>query len=174
MAIATLPCPNTNRTSPSPSAKPKAIAPSCAPPPDLFAEIERRLEAGRVQVWKSWEPVAADELAPGILTVRADRDDLWERTDCPGVLVKRLHVDPAARRVTMLVRMAAGSSYPGHRHAAREECLVLEGSLRVGTCRLERGDYQVATRGSAHLEQATDEGCLLLISSSMDDELHAR
>jgi quercetin dioxygenase-like cupin family protein len=150
-----------------------ACAPSTPPPPLLFAEIERRLAAERVQVWKAWGAVPAEEVAPGILTVRASRTELWERTEQPGVEVKRLHVDPAARRVTMLVRMAPGAAYPRHRHASDEECLVLEGTLRVGGQVLQRGDYQLARRGSAHGVQDTSEGCLLLISSGLDDELGA-
>ncbi|MBL8896684.1 MAG: cupin domain-containing protein [Planctomycetes bacterium] len=162
-----------------------ALAPSVPPPPGLFGAIERRIAESfpataprpaspeGVQVWKSWGAVPAEENEPGILTVRASRTDLWERTEQPGVEVKRLHVDPAARRVTMLVRMAAGAAYPRHRHGDDEECLVLEGSLRVGGEILRRGDYQIALRGSAHGVQDTEEGCLLLISSGLGDELGA-
>ncbi|MBI5435467.1 MAG: cupin domain-containing protein [Planctomycetes bacterium] len=92
------------------------------------------------------------------------------RTD-NGRITALFSVDAEARKATMLIRMAAGTSYPRHRHAAREECFVLEGTLEVGASTLRAGDFQVAERDSIHDVQATDTGCLLLIVSSQDDEL---
>ena len=75
-------------------------------------------------------------------------------------------------RVTMLVRMEKGTSYPSHRHAGPEECYVLAGDLEVGDqLEMHAGDYQRVERGSVHPPQTTREGCLLLITSSMHDEL---
>jgi anti-sigma factor ChrR (cupin superfamily) len=71
----------------------------------------------------------------------------------------------------MMIRMAPGTSYPRHRHAAREECFVLQGELRVGDKQLRTGDFQVADRDSIHDVQSTETGCVLLIVSSQDDEL---
>lgn len=149
-----------------------AFAPAVPPPPGLFARVREEIDRERVQVWKRWDSVPAEESQPGVLTVRAEREELWEPTQRPGIRVKRLHADAAARRVTMLIRMEPGSSYPAHRHAGDEECMVLEGSLHVGTNVLRQGDYQIAKQGSDHVVQSTETGCLLLISSSMDDELH--
>ena len=89
----------------------------------------------------------------------------------PGIEVRRLAADSARRMVTMMVRMAPGTSYPPHRHAADEECLVMSGELLVGTERLRAGDYQKAAKGSVHPVQSTDTGCALFITSSQDDEL---
>jgi anti-sigma factor ChrR (cupin superfamily) len=80
-------------------------------------------------------------------------------------------MDSARDRMTCLVRMAAGTAYPRHIHAGPEECLVLEGELRVGDEMLRAGDYQRAAPGSHHPVQSTDRGCLLLIVSSLSDEL---
>jgi anti-sigma factor ChrR (cupin superfamily) len=71
----------------------------------------------------------------------------------------------------MLVRMTEGASYPSHRHAAAEECLVLEGDLIVGEDVLRAGDFQRSEAGSVHPPQSTRAGCLLYILSSLEDEL---
>jgi anti-sigma factor ChrR (cupin superfamily) len=87
------------------------------------------------------------------------------------VFTKQLYVDPARDTVTMLVRMEPGSSYPPHRHGGPEECLVVEGDLRVGDVVLQAGDYQCAAGDSTHDVSTTVNGCILLIVSSQYDEL---
>jgi anti-sigma factor ChrR (cupin superfamily) len=71
----------------------------------------------------------------------------------------------------MLVRMPAGASYPRHRHAGAEQCYVLEGDLRFGGRVFRAGDYQCADADSIHDVQYTEAGCLLLIVSSLHDEI---
>ena len=74
--------------------------------------------------------------------------------------------------MTALFRMAAGSEYIPHVHAGPEECYVLEGDLHVGDdIVMHAGDYQRAPAGSVHGVQRTEGGCLLLVSSSMHDEV---
>ena len=76
--------------------------------------------------------------------------------------------------VTMLIRMAPGTAYPAHRHGGAEECYVLEGDLHVGDdIVMHAGDYQRAEAGSTHPVQSTRGGCLLLLTSSLRDELVA-
>jgi quercetin dioxygenase-like cupin family protein len=122
------------------------------------------------QVWRRWKGDAGARARGGLHIIRAAEGD-WERTAVPGVSVKPLSVDPDRRYVTMLVRMEPGSSYPIHRHAGAEECLVLQGDLEVGGETLHAGDYQHADEGSRHAVQSTEKGCLLLIVSSQEDEL---
>jgi anti-sigma factor ChrR (cupin superfamily) len=88
-----------------------------------------------------------------------------------GVYAKQLYVDVERDRVTMLVRMDAGASYVPHRHAAPEQCFVLEGDIREGDDVFRAGDFQCVARGSTHGAQTTESGCLLLIVSSLHDEL---
>jgi anti-sigma factor ChrR (cupin superfamily) len=155
----------------------EAKAGAVSPPPALRARLLARLSRkspdethppadAKTQVWKRWERGGRKDLQ----VVRAG-EGAWEPTAAPGVSVKPLSVDPERRYVTMLVRMQAGSSYPRHRHAGAEECFVLEGDLRVGDEVLHAGDYQRAEGGSLHGVQSTDNGCLLLIVSSQEDEL---
>ncbi len=97
-------------------------------------------------------------------------DGPWQDTAVSGVRLRILAVDRARNHFTALVRMAPGSSYPRHVHTGPEECLVLEGDLYVGDEIMHAGDYQHAPVGSAHALQRTEKGCLLYISSSLDDE----
>jgi anti-sigma factor ChrR (cupin superfamily) len=104
------------------------------------------------------------------LVIRRAAGAAWEKTEVPGVSLRVLFVDPARDQFTALVRMEAGASYPRHVHKGPEECLVLEGELHVGEEVLRAGDYQRAAVGSQHAVQRTDQGCLLLITSSLSDE----
>jgi len=142
------------------------------PPPEglrerILAAIAGGPEEGRGrQVWKEWTAGGG----PGPTVARAD-DGEWEETGFPGVRARRLFVNPGQGRVTMIVRMAPGSSYPPHRHGGFEECYVLEGRLAVGDTVLSAGDYQCMPRESVHGVQSTETGCLLLLTSSTSDEL---
>ncbi|MEQ1891426.1 MAG: cupin domain-containing protein [Planctomycetota bacterium] len=154
--------------------------PRARPRRDLWPAIRARIGAAEprtasapsdvpAQVWKSWR--ATSEPDAGTI---AARDGAFEPTDIPGIRVRRLHVDEEAERVTMLVRMDAGTAYPAHRHGGAEECYVLEGDLEiVGQQELHAGDYQRMETGSLHPLQRTRKGCLLLITSSSWRELVA-
>lgn len=124
-----------------------------------------------VQTWKTWDSVESSDIgAPGLSLVAMEHGG-FEPTAIPGITTRRLSVDREARRVSMLVRMEPNTAYPAHRHGGSEECYVVSGDLRVGDVRMRAGDFQRAEAGSVHPIQATDGGCLLLITSSLDDEL---
>jgi anti-sigma factor ChrR (cupin superfamily) len=155
------------------------LAPSKAPPAPLWDRVLKRIKRQHfatqtgpaIQVWKDWAPTnpggaAADDAG---LTYVPGAGEPFQSTGAPGVDVRRLFVDHEERRVTLLVRMAAGSSYPAHEHASHEECYVLQGDLRVGDLHMHAGDFQRAEAGSVHGTQATDDGCVLMIVSSLDD-----
>lgn len=147
---------------------------------DLWPEIRARLAATRPapdeprpvgpQVWREWRATPVSLTTPSV--VSAAEDEAFEATGFPGVRVRRLAVDEAADRVTMLIRMEPGTSYPAHRHAGAEECFVLAGDLEIGTeIEMRAGDFQRMEHGSRHAAQSTRAGCLLLITSSRNDEL---
>lgn len=94
----------------------------------------------------------------------------WKGTAVPGVSIRVLMVDRENNRFSAQVRMAPGASYPRHIHGGPEECLVLEGELHVGDEVMRAGDYQYAAAGSQHGVQRTEQGCLLMITSSLTDE----
>ena len=158
-----------------------AAGPAIDPPERVWQRVAQRVRGEptpAIQTWKRW---TADALgaggAAGAAAVPADmlfrgaseRD--WEPTGAPGVEARRLFVDPAADRVTMMVRMAAGTSWPAHVHAGPEECYVLAGDLRVDELHMHAGDYQRAEAGSRHGVQSTEGGCTLLLVSSLHDTL---
>jgi len=140
-------------------------APSPAFKEQLFARIKNVQK--NTQVWKHWKTTAD---ATGLFTIGANEGE-WERTGIEGIAVKKLFADPEKRTVTMLVKMAAGTAYPSHRHAGAEECYVLQGDLHVGDRVLHPGDYQRAGESSIHVKQWTENGCLLFIISSTEDEI---
>ena len=126
-----------------------------------------RSQGAHPQIWREWDD---DSRAKGLFTKRAD-EGTWDETGVEGVRVRRLFVDRSRNEMTMLVRMEAGAAYPRHVHDGPEQCLVLEGDLHVGDIVLHPGDYQRAAPGSLHGIQSTVGGCLLLITSSLSDEI---
>lgn len=102
--------------------------------------------------------------------VQRAEEAAWEATSIPGIRTRILFVDEPRNYFTALVRMEPGAAYPAHVHGGPEECLVLEGELCVGDTVLRKGDYQRAARGSRHGVQSTTTGCLLLVTSSLNDD----
>ncbi len=92
-------------------------------------------------------------------------------TIAPGVVVKLLSYDSISRRATSLVRIAPGTSYAPHRHAAVEELYVLEGGCVCAEQELKVGDYHRADAGTEHHDTSSDDGCLLLVISSPQNEM---
>ena len=148
------------------------------PAAQVRAKLLRAIEAApsgepmlkEARPWQQLTHVSGQELGRGLATV-SDGPDGWLRSSLAGIEIKPLFVDAAQRRVSMLVRMAPGSTYPKHRHAGSEECFVVSGEILVGERTLRAGDYQVASTGSVHGVQRTESGCVLFIVSSQDDEL---
>jgi quercetin dioxygenase-like cupin family protein len=137
-----------------------------APPPELRERLLARVRSGP-QVWKNWSTSEAADL----LVVRQG-DGEWQRV-VDGVYSKPLYVDVERDRVTMLIRMDPGASYIPHRHGGPEQCFVLQGDIREGNDVFHAGDFQCAAVGSVHGVQSTQGGCLLLIVSSLQDQILA-
>ncbi|MBM3976152.1 MAG: cupin domain-containing protein [Planctomycetes bacterium] len=162
------------RLRPTVDALHQAVVP-VAPPAGLYQRVRERaglepVEAASIQPWKQWR----GDSAPESFRYLASADGGFAPTAVPGIAVRKLHVDEAGDRVTMLVKMAPGTSYPRHRHAGPEECYVLAGDLSVGSnLHMRAGDFQRAETDSVHELQSTVQGCLLLITSSLRDELVA-
>lgn len=128
--------------------------PELQPPPNLRGRV---LAATKVT-------------APGVKIVRAN-EGRWRPTPFPGVSVKILHIDKATQMATTLMRMEPGASYPPHRHKQPEQCLVLEGDVRQAETVLNQGDYNLNDADSTHGRLSTENGCLLLLISSLQDEM---
>ncbi|OQW30461.1 MAG: hypothetical protein A4C66_01045 [Nitrospira sp. HN-bin3] len=107
--------------------------------------------------------------AKGLTFIKAS-EGVWLNL-APGVKAKVLSLDQISGRVTSLVRFAPGTSYAPHRHAAAEELFVLEGGCLCAGRELKVGDYHRAEAGTEHHDTSTDDGCLLLVISSPQNEM---
>jgi anti-sigma factor ChrR (cupin superfamily) len=110
-----------------------------------------------------------DKDNPGHLFVHAQEGE-W-REIAPGIDAKVLAMDETRKRVSALMRMQKGARYADHRHALTEEMFVIEGSCYISGRLLKAGDYHRAEAGSVHLDSYTEEGALMLVISSTQNEL---
>jgi anti-sigma factor ChrR (cupin superfamily) len=101
---------------------------------------------------------------------RSAPEPAWEDVS-PGISVKVLAMDPDNRRVTMLVRLAPGTDYPPHRHAATEELHLLDGELMIDDRKLQPGDYSRAEPGTVDHRVWSETGCTCVLITSLDDVL---
>jgi anti-sigma factor RsiW len=125
------------------------------PSPSLEARLARR--------------IAAENGADPILPVRRARmDPDWEEVT-PGIFCKILATDTERARVTMLVRLLPGVSYPPHTHAGVEELHLLDGELWIEDRLLHPGDYNYGAPGASDQRVYSETGCTcVLITSSSD------
>lgn len=115
---------------------------------------------------------AIQEPPDEILIMRAGQGN-WVDTPFRGVRVKPLYEDPQSRLVTQLVRLAPGARYPSHRHAAPEQCYVVEGDVKIGKDVFGPGDFSLAPAFTLHGEVSSVNGCLLVIVASPENEVYA-
>lgn len=92
----------------------------------------------------------------------------WQEM-APGISMKMLSHDSETGRTMVLVRLAPGAAYPPHRHMGLEECLVVEGDLHVDGTILHAGDFTASYSDKVHMDTHSEEGCLLLIASPLND-----
>ncbi|MGE0643602.1 MAG: cupin domain-containing protein [Nitrospira sp.] len=105
----------------------------------------------------------------GLTFVKAS-EGTW-RGIAPGVMAKLLSFDPVSSRTTTVLRFAPGTRYAPHRHTAVEELYVLEGGCSIAGREMTVGDYHRAESGTVHHDTSTDDGCLLLVISSPQNEM---
>ena len=83
----------------------------------------------------------------------------WEQV-APGIECKLLATDTERHRVSMLVRLAPGASYPAHTHAGVEELHLLDGELWIDERKLLPGDYNRGEpRGRSTSSVWSETGC---------------
>jgi anti-sigma factor ChrR (cupin superfamily) len=94
----------------------------------------------------------------------------WKEA-APGISVKLLATDTQKNRVSMLVRLAPGAEYPGHRHAGLEELHLLHGELMIDDRKLYPGDYNRAEAGSVDHRVWSETGCTCVLVTSYHDAI---
>jgi anti-sigma factor ChrR (cupin superfamily) len=98
------------------------------------------------------------------------REPEWEAV-APGIECKLLATDTERRRVSMLVRLAPGASYPAHTHAAVEELHLLDGELWIDERKLVPGDYNYGAPGAGDDRVWSETGCTCVLITSTADIL---
>jgi len=99
------------------------------------------------------------------------REPEWEQV-APGIECKLLATDVERRRVSMLVRLAPGASYPAHTHAGVEELHLLDGELWIDARKLRPGDYNYGAAGATDERVWSEAGCTCFLVTSTEDVLH--
>ncbi|MBV8658303.1 MAG: cupin domain-containing protein [Burkholderiales bacterium] len=110
------------------------------------------------------ERISTTPQGRNFITVRAE-DEGWIEI-APKVERKMLMQD--ALSCSFLLRLRAGATLPGHEHPTDEECLLLEGDLRLGSIELHSGDYHLAPAGRPHGAISSRGGALLYIRSGIE------
>jgi anti-sigma factor ChrR (cupin superfamily) len=106
----------------------------------------------------------------GLTFVRAAAGD-WRPSVAPGVEMRRLYSDRGRGTITALVRMAAGTRLPGHRHVTAEQLYMLSGDAQITGETLGTGDYYRTMAGTSHGVTHTKRGCEFLLISSAGEML---
>ena len=94
----------------------------------------------------------------------------WEQV-APGIECKLLAADTERHRVSMLVRLAPGASYPAHTHAGVEELHLLDGELWIDGRKLVPGDYNYGALGAVDERIWSETGCTCVLITSTKDTL---
>jgi quercetin dioxygenase-like cupin family protein len=94
----------------------------------------------------------------------------WEQV-APGIECKLLAADTERHRVSMLVRLAPGASYPPHTHAGVEELHLLDGELWINGRKLVPGDYNYGAPGALDESVWSETGCTCVLITSTKDTL---
>jgi len=95
----------------------------------------------------------------------------WEQV-APGIECKLLATDTERHRVSMLVRLAPGATYPAHTHAGVEELHLLDGELWIDERKLFPGDYNYGAPGAGDERVWSETGCTCVLVTSTKDVLH--
>jgi quercetin dioxygenase-like cupin family protein len=94
----------------------------------------------------------------------------WEAV-APGIECKLLATDTERHRVSMLVRLAPGASYPAHTHEGVEELHLLDGELWIDARKLVPGDYNYGPPGASDHRVWSETGCTCVLVTSTKDSL---
>lgn len=94
----------------------------------------------------------------------------WQEAG-PGISYQVLARDPERERVSMLVRLSPGASYPAHTHAGVEELYLLDGELWIDSKKVIPGGFNRAEAGSSDQLVWSGTGCSCVLLTSTEDIL---
>lgn len=93
----------------------------------------------------------------------------WHRL-LPGIDRKVLHEQDGV--MSYLLRFAPGAVLPAHRHPVDEECVVLEGTLRIGSLVLGPGGYHRVPHDVLDADSSSDDGCVIFLRGASPKAEH--
>lgn len=79
----------------------------------------------------------------------------------PGIDRKVLHQEGDV--MSYLLKFGPGAVLPAHRHPVDEECLVLEGSVRIGPLVLPPGSFHKVRRNMLDADTSSDDGAVIYL-----------
>jgi quercetin dioxygenase-like cupin family protein len=98
-----------------------------------------------------------------LTTIQADEGE-WAPFS-PKVSIKVLRRDVDTQ--SYLLRLEPGAVVLPHVHGHDEECMVLEGEVRIGDLVVKQGAYHLAPRGVAHEPIRSESGALLFLRGAI-------
>jgi len=110
---------------------------------------------------------------PVLPTERRWLEPEWEQV-APGIECKLLATDDERHRVSMLVRLAPGASYPAHTHAGVEGLHLLAGELWIDERKLFPGNYNYGAPGADDEHVWSETGCTCVLVTSTKDMLQEK
>lgn len=139
-------------------------------PPPLEARLLEAMEADPGQALDALDAATIRErvfkrirAAQGLTTIHANEGE-WMPFS-PKVSIKVLRRDGETQ--SYLLRLEAGAVVLPHVHGHDEECMVLEGEVRIGDLVVRQGAYHLAPRGVAHEPIRSDAGALLFLRGAI-------
>jgi anti-sigma factor ChrR (cupin superfamily) len=139
---------------------------------DLFPAWPTDVAAPRGALKARLARRVAEEVAdePALHAAHAWSEPPWQKV-APGIECKLLATDEERHRVSMLVRLEAGASYPPHTHAGVEELHLLDGELWIDGRKLVPGDYNYGAAGAGDDLVWSETGCTCVLVTSTRDVL---
>ena len=125
----------------------------------------------RPRCWHAWPSYRrGDGERAGAAAGAGWSEPEWEQV-APGIECKLLATDTEKHRVSVLVRLAPGASYPAHTHAGVEELHLLDGELWIDERKLFPGDYNYGAPGAGDERVWSETGCTCVLITSIKDTL---
>jgi anti-sigma factor ChrR (cupin superfamily) len=90
-----------------------------------------------------------------------------------GVSARLLSLDAVRDTAMLIVRLAAGVTYPAHHHSGAEDCYVLAGDVTIEGQLYGPGDFHHADAGSDHAPLSSEHGGEFLLVVAASDYIHA-
>lgn len=129
----------------------QALGADQAPDPDSAGAVDR------VRV-KLMQRIAADSTRHHVFI--APDQGRWHRL-LPGI--ERKVLQESGGVMSYLLRFAPGAVLPAHRHPVDEECIVIEGTLRIGERLLPAGSFHMVRAHVLDADSSSDAGALIYL-----------